>query len=107
MKLIITLATPHKPVLLMDRDLYDFYDVVDEYWEKLRTRKFSRLENVTLVSIGGGARDMLVRPGLSFDKYADLNVLVGGRMKQNLIIFLFFSATIIFFSHRRMLYQMS
>ncbi|XP_065218732.1 GPI inositol-deacylase isoform X2 [Planococcus citri] len=74
-KLIITLATPHKPVLLMDGDLYSFYNIVDEYWAKLRTRKSSRLGNITLISIGGGARDMLVRPGLTYDKYADLNVL--------------------------------
>lgn len=60
----------------MDKDLYDFYKIVDLFWHKLRENNSSRLQNVTLISIGGGARDLLVKPGLTYDEHADLNVLV-------------------------------
>lgn len=75
-KLIITLATPHEPVILIDQDLTEFYDLVEYFWEEEKSRNHSRLENVTLISIGGGIRDILVRPGLTYNKHADLNVLV-------------------------------
>ncbi|XKL67124.1 hypothetical protein PGB90_010544 [Kerria lacca] len=74
-KLIITLATPHQPVILLDKNLKDFYWSVDTFWQTEKMKNFSRLENLTMISIGGGSKDMLVRPGLTFNKLADLNVL--------------------------------
>ncbi len=75
-RLIITLATPHQPVILMDKNLRDFYHSVDTFWESEKRKNSSKLENLTLVSIGGGYKDKLVRPGLTYNKLADLNVLV-------------------------------
>lgn len=80
-KLIITLATPHQPVILLDKNLKDFYWSVDTFWQTEKMKNFSRLENLTMISIGGGSKDMLVRPGLTFNKLADLNVLVSLLMK--------------------------
>lgn len=75
-KLIITLATPHQPVILIDKDLKNFYWSVDTFWQIEKSKTHSRLENLTMISIGGGSRDILVRPGLTYNKLADLNVLV-------------------------------
>lgn len=75
-KLIITLATPHQPVILIDKYLRDFYNSVDIFWQTEKANSNSKLKNLTLISIGGGYRDKLVRPGLTYNKLADLNVLV-------------------------------
>lgn len=75
-KLIITLATPHRPVILIDRDLKNFYHSVDMFWQTEKSKKNNRLENLTMISIGGGTKDILVRSGLTYNEQADLNVLV-------------------------------
>ena len=75
-KLIITLATPHQPVILIDKNLKDFYNSVDTFWQRQRATKTNRLENLTLISVGGGIKDVLVRPELTFNELADLNILV-------------------------------
>lgn len=54
---IITLATPHKPVFVVDADLHKFYNDVNDYW---RSHNETTLKHVTLVSIGGGFRDTQV-----------------------------------------------
>lgn len=75
-KLIITLATPHQPVILIDKNLKDFYHSVDTFWQRQKLTKTNRLENLTMISVGGGIKDILVRPELTFNELADLNVLV-------------------------------
>jgi hypothetical protein len=54
---VITLATPHKeaPVPLY-RSMISLYTTLNSYWNE-NHRPGRKLENVTLVSIGGGTRD--------------------------------------------------
>jgi glycosylphosphatidylinositol deacylase len=68
--LIITLATPHSaPVLNADKSLNQFYEDIDNHWNDHR-----QSNHVSLVSIGGGVKDIQVRPGLTWSDHADLNV---------------------------------
>ena len=69
---IITLATPHQPVVLLDRETQDFYNNVNRYWTENRN---SKLKDVTLVSVGGGDRDVQVRSSLTRSEHADVNVI--------------------------------
>ena len=60
---IITQATPHRmPVIALDSYLVDFYDRVNSYWLYNSTGK---LDSVTVLSTGGGYRDVQVRGGLT------------------------------------------
>ncbi len=86
---LITLATPHEPVVVMDKYTRDFYDTIEARWNATR---HTRLEDVTLVSIGGGERDIQVslkellkfasyvrssfqvRSGLTSSDFADVHV---------------------------------
>ncbi|XP_074647056.1 GPI inositol-deacylase-like isoform X2 [Tubulanus polymorphus] len=55
---IITQATPHDhPVFVFDRHMSDYYEKVNDYW-----RRFGKtsLSHVTVVSTGGGFRDIQV-----------------------------------------------
>eukprot|EP00092_Neocalanus_flemingeri_P010254 GFUD01011050.1.p1 GENE.GFUD01011050.1~~GFUD01011050.1.p1 ORF type:complete len:1057 (+),score=343.38 GFUD01011050.1:48-3218(+) len=70
-QVIITLATPHTPVVLMDKETHDFYTKIDTFWADSRA---ASLSHVTLVSIGGGLRDVQVRAGLTQDTHADINI---------------------------------
>jgi len=70
--LIINLATPVTPVLVMDKETQVFYDKVTEYW------KVSRPQDLSLVSIAGGLRDIQVRAGLTVDPSADINTVTDG-----------------------------
>ena len=65
-ELIINLATPHTPVVLLDRETQLFYEKVSSFWSQ------SRPPGVTLVSISGGLRDLQVRSGLTQDPQADI-----------------------------------
>ena len=56
---IITLATPHEPVVVLDAQTRDFYDAVNDRWNGSRVA--GRFPHLTFVSIGGGERDMQVR----------------------------------------------
>jgi len=56
---LITLATPHRPVIIPDLQTRDFYHAVDIYWKTFRDEN-EALKEVTFVSIGGGERDMQV-----------------------------------------------
>lgn len=61
---VITLGTPHQhPVLALDPILCSFYKKVNKYWhsEAYSTRSNATLRNVTVVSVSGGFRDLLVR----------------------------------------------
>jgi len=58
---IITQATPHRmPVIVLDPYLVEFYDLVNSYWLYNST---GRLDAVTMLSTGGGHRDVQVRDG--------------------------------------------
>ena len=65
---IITFGTPHRhPILSLDPQLMAYYENVNNFW---RSQVFvsdteSRLNNVTLVSVSGGLRDVLVRSSSS------------------------------------------
>jgi glycosylphosphatidylinositol deacylase len=59
--LLVTLAAPHTPVLLLDSQTAAFYRRVDAYWAQHRP---AALQHVTLASIGGGLRDLQVGAGL-------------------------------------------
>ena len=65
-KLIINLATPDTPVLVLDRETQQFYEKVSRFWSE------SRPSEVSLVSISGGLRDLQVRSGLTQDLQADV-----------------------------------
>jgi len=60
---IITQATPHRmPVIAFDPYLVEFYNQVNSYWIYNSTGK---LDAVTVLSTGGGHRDLHVREGLT------------------------------------------
>jgi glycosylphosphatidylinositol deacylase len=67
------LATPHEPVLVLDRYTREFYDTVNAFWNN--TSSAASLSHLTFVSIGGGERDILVRSGLTSSSHADVNVI--------------------------------
>jgi len=68
--IIITLATPHSaPVVNADIYLSQFYEDIDNHWNYDR-----QSSHVSLVSIGGGVKDIQVRPGLTWSDHADINV---------------------------------
>ena len=69
---IITLATPHTmPVINTDYYIDHFYQKIDSYWNASRT---NALDHVLLVSMGGGTKDIQVRPGLTWSEFADINI---------------------------------
>lgn len=71
--MIVTLATPHfAPVVVSDHYLKQFYEKTNGYWDA--NRNTSSLEHVTLVSVGGGVRDVQVRSSLTSTNHADLSV---------------------------------
>ncbi|KAK7788803.1 hypothetical protein R5R35_010913 [Gryllus longicercus] len=75
-EVIITLATPHKaPVLLLDRHLVDYHSKVDSFWRAQKNNTSGNIGHVTLVSIGGGQRDILVKSVLTQAEEADISVL--------------------------------
>ena len=69
---IITLATPHQyPIIAMDENIANFYQKVNQSWFSS-----NKTANVTLASIGGADRDILVRSGLTAANQPSINVLV-------------------------------
>jgi PGAP1-like protein. len=77
-QVIITLVTPHKqPVLSLDYYTNQYYAAVNEYWGLNRSPHVDgNLSHVTLASIGGGHRDILVRSGLTMAAESDISVVV-------------------------------
>ncbi|BES98707.1 Gpi inositol deacylase pgap1 [Nesidiocoris tenuis] len=68
-KVIVTLATPHSPIALLDTYLNEYYSRVNSYWDT-----FQRA-NMTVVTVGGGPRDLLVMSGLTSSPHADISVI--------------------------------
>ncbi|XP_008210404.2 GPI inositol-deacylase [Nasonia vitripennis] len=67
--ILLTLATPHKPSVFPD---YTFLN----YYQELTSSMASIKENgTTVISIGGGPRDILVPSSQTIDQYADINTL--------------------------------
>ncbi|PFX15813.1 GPI inositol-deacylase [Stylophora pistillata] len=61
---IITYGTPHRhPILPFDPQLINYYENVNRFWRShaLVNDTTSRMKNVTVVSVSGGVRDVLVR----------------------------------------------
>jgi len=76
-ELIITLATPHRPLFLADHYMDSYYDQVEKIWGNgLDKPRSSFLSNISLLSIGGGHRDLMVWPCLTYTPHADINALV-------------------------------
>ncbi|XP_068212872.1 GPI inositol-deacylase [Palaemon carinicauda] len=68
--IIITQATPHtRPVVTVDHHLKEFYEEVNDYWEKERTCK---LKDVVLITIGGGRNDIQVATSHINTPFADI-----------------------------------
>lgn len=60
---ILTQAAPHQtPVVLLDPYMVHFYETVNGYWSENGT---VHMEDVSLVSVAGGYKDLLVRSGLT------------------------------------------
>ncbi|CAN8002918.1 unnamed protein product [Ixodes hexagonus] len=59
--LILTYATPHRSAALLDSHIERFYQRLHETWSHDR----DKFPDLTLVSIGGGDRDVLVRTELT------------------------------------------
>ncbi|XP_025412541.1 GPI inositol-deacylase isoform X2 [Sipha flava] len=75
-ELIITLATPHRPLFLADNFMDSYYENVENIWGNgLDKPRSSFLSNISLLSIGGGHRDLMVWPCLTYTPHADINVL--------------------------------
>ncbi|PRP74622.1 hypothetical protein PROFUN_03544 [Planoprotostelium fungivorum] len=66
---ILSLSTPqNNPVVLASRSTFSFYDSINRHWSKYLSPEHIKggpLSQVTIVSIGGGFRDILVRSSLS------------------------------------------
>ncbi|XP_022198883.2 GPI inositol-deacylase isoform X2 [Nilaparvata lugens] len=63
-RLMISLATPHSPALLLDSYMADYYE---------RLADLPSLDkSVTLISVGGGIRDRLIRSGLTYTRDAHI-----------------------------------
>ena len=72
LSILLTLATPHNPAVLMDSHQKDFYGRVNRFWNE--NRKGS-LRKVTFISLSGGRGDLNVRPGLTTSSHADINAM--------------------------------
>lgn len=60
---IVTQATPHQgPPVVLDSHLFEYYTDVNNFWQ---SHINTTLKYVTVLSTGGGYRDLLVRSGLT------------------------------------------
>lgn len=63
---IVTLGTPHQhPVVPLDPILSNFYNHINWFWHMKGYGSNSSLTNISMVSIGGGFRDLLVRSSVT------------------------------------------
>lgn len=84
-ELIITLATPHRPLFLADHYMDSYYDKVENIWGNgLDRPRSSFLRNISLLSIGGGHRDLMVWPCLTYAPHADINALASSHSPESL-----------------------
>ncbi|XP_071570586.1 GPI inositol-deacylase isoform X2 [Temnothorax nylanderi] len=67
--MIINLASPHTPSLVLDSVFANYYYELERHLHKIKDA------GVKVVSIGGGPRDILVPAAQTFDRTADINVL--------------------------------
>ncbi|XP_070530047.1 GPI inositol-deacylase-like isoform X2 [Cardiocondyla obscurior] len=67
--MIINLASPHTPSLILDSLFANYYYELEKQMYKIKDA------GVKVVSIGGGPRDILVPAAQTFDHIADINVL--------------------------------
>ncbi|XP_034175717.1 GPI inositol-deacylase [Osmia lignaria lignaria] len=67
--IIITLAAPHTPVLVLDSTLAAYYRNLNDHLSEIKEA------GTSVVSIGGGPRDILVAPTQILDSTADINVI--------------------------------
>lgn len=67
--MIINLASPHSPSVVLDSILANYYYELERHLYKIKDA------GVKVVSIGGGPRDILVPATQTFDHTADINVL--------------------------------
>ncbi|XP_011494323.1 PREDICTED: GPI inositol-deacylase [Ceratosolen solmsi marchali] len=67
--ILITLATPHTPSIYPDFTFLNYYKKLSD------SMMYLKQNETTVISIGGGPRDILVPSFQTYDEYADLNVL--------------------------------
>ncbi|XP_063979734.1 GPI inositol-deacylase [Diachasmimorpha longicaudata] len=67
--LLITLATPHIPRIAFDKTTCDFYYEVNNRAMDLK------MLGTSVISIGGGSRDVMVTTAQMIDPHADLNLI--------------------------------
>ncbi|XP_076646115.1 GPI inositol-deacylase isoform X2 [Halictus rubicundus] len=67
--IIITLATPHMPTLVLDRTFANYYYNLEKRLNEIKDA------GINVISIGGGPRDTLVTTSQLLDSTADINVL--------------------------------
>ncbi|XP_076379241.1 GPI inositol-deacylase isoform X2 [Megalopta genalis] len=67
--IIITLATPHMPTLILDRTFANYYYNLENRLNEIKDA------GISIISIGGGSRDTLVTTTQLLDPTADINVL--------------------------------
>lgn len=70
--ILVTLASPHKPIFLPDRTISQYYDELHQATDRLREM------GTSVVSVGGGQRDVLVSSSQTIDPSADLNLVATG-----------------------------
>ena len=81
--LIISLASPHKHALIQpDSYIANYYKNLEKTWANS-----SKVNHVTLVSIGGGNRDLIVRSDLTGDPTGQVNVLVSWKKLKVSLLF--------------------
>lgn len=97
---VIMIATPvDKPVLNIDVYFETLYQNVDNYWKQHKTisdqitnttntccesnqtsiqsrNKFHLLDELLLITIGGGSRDLMIHAGLTNSKFSDVHAMV-------------------------------
>ncbi|XP_058053425.1 GPI inositol-deacylase [Anopheles bellator] len=83
---IVTLSAPvDKPVVLLDHYHQSFYDRIENAWRTNRSiigdqnalaaEPRKPLDDLLLITIGGGIRDIIVHDGLTASRYADLHAM--------------------------------
>lgn len=67
--IIITLATPHTPILVLDSTFASYYHNLENRLKEIKDA------GTSVISIGGGPRDVLVTSTQILDSTADINIL--------------------------------
>lgn len=67
--IIIALATPHTPTLVLDRAFASYYRKLESRLSEIKDA------GTSVVSVGGGQRDVLITSTQAVDSTADINVI--------------------------------